>query len=63
MHEKEYSKCVIYNRNSGVYIYYMVSSWACEVTVILTQSVLLCVKISVNSQAQIATLTPSYFLL
>ena len=65
MREKEFLKCVIYNRNGDVYIWYMVASWACEVTVILTQKrllwVLLCVRISVTSQAQLATNTSSYF--
>ena len=37
MCEKEFFKSVLYNRNSDVYIQYMVASWACEVTVILTQ--------------------------
>ena len=37
LREKYCFKCVIYNRNSDVYIKYMVASWACEVTVILTQ--------------------------
>ena len=64
MLEKEFLKSVIYNRNSYVFIWYLVASWACEVTVILTQkvsSVLLCVKILVTSQAQLATDTSSYF--
>ena len=30
-------KSVIYNRNSYVYIWYLVANWACEVIVILTQ--------------------------
>ena len=37
MCEKEFLKCVIYNRNSDVYIWCLVASWAYEVTVILTQ--------------------------
>ena len=37
MREKDFFKYVIYNRNSDVYIKYMVASWACDVTVILTQ--------------------------
>ena len=66
MHEKEFLKCVIYNRNSNVYtcMWYMVASWACGVTLILSQetsAVLLCVGISVTSQAQLATITSSYF--
>ena len=36
MRENTFLKCVIYNRNSDVYIWYLVASWACEVTVILT---------------------------
>ena len=34
---KEFLESVIYNRNSYVYISYLVASWACEVIVILTQ--------------------------
>ena len=41
MREKELLKSVIYNRNSDVYIWYLVAIWACEVTVILTQKRLL----------------------
>ena len=41
MHEIEFLKYVIYNRNSGVYIWYLDASWACEVTVILKQKRLL----------------------
>ena len=37
MREKECLKCVIYNRSSDIYTKYMVASWACEVTVTLTQ--------------------------
>ena len=44
--------------------WYVVASWAYEVTIILTQketsSVLLHVRISVTSQAQLATNTSSY---
>ena len=54
MLEKEFLKGAIYNRNSYVYIWYLVASWACEVTVILTQK-RLCVRISVTSKAQLAT--------
>ena len=60
MQEKEFLKSVIKNRNSHVNIWYFVASWACEVTVILTQkssSLLLCVRISMTSQAQLATIT------
>ena len=39
--EKDFLKYVIYNRNSDVYILYLVASWAIEVTVILTQKRLL----------------------
>ena len=39
--EKEYLQYVIYNRNSDVYIWYLVASWACEVTLIPTQKRLL----------------------
>ena len=41
----------------------MVASWACEVTnphTIDASSVPLCVRISVTSQAQLATVTSSY---
>ena len=41
MRENTFLKCVIYNRNSDVYIWYLVASCACEVTVILTQKRLL----------------------
>ena len=53
----------MYSRNSDVYISYMVASRVCEVTLILTQKrpLLLCVRISVTSQAQLATTTSSYF--
>ena len=37
MREKEFLKCVIFNRNSDEYIWYMVATYACEVTLILTQ--------------------------
>ena len=37
MLEKEFFKSVIYNRNSYVYIWYLVASWAFEVTLILKQ--------------------------
>ena len=37
MREKEYLKCVKYNRNGDVYIWYTVASWAFEVTLILKQ--------------------------
>ena len=37
MLEKEFLKSVIYNRNSHMYIWYLVASLACEVTLILTQ--------------------------
>ena len=36
MREKEFLKSVICNRKRDVYIWYLVASWACEVTVILT---------------------------
>ena len=61
MHDKEFLECVMYSRNSDVYISYMVANWACDVTLILTQNRLLCLTISVTSQAQLATTTPSYF--
>ena len=62
MHEKEFLKCVIYNRNSYVYTWYVVASWALEVTVFLApKSLHRCVMILVTSQAQIATITSSYF--
>ena len=35
--KKEFLKGVLYNRNSDVYIWYMVASWVREVTVIFTQ--------------------------
>ena len=35
MREKEFLKSVIDNRNSVVYIWFLVASWGCEVTVIL----------------------------
>ena len=41
MREKEFLKYVIYNRNSDGYVWYMAASWACEVTLILTQKSLL----------------------
>ena len=55
-------KCHI-QQKKDVYIWYMVASWACEVTLILTQKMLLhCFFVSsVTSQAQFATITPSYF--
>ena len=63
MHEKDFLKrSVINNRNSDVYIWYMVASWACEVTLILTKkkeeafSLLLCVRIPVTLQAQQSTI-------
>ena len=37
MLEKVFLKSVIYNRNSYVYIWYLVASWACAVIVILAQ--------------------------
>ena len=37
MQEKEFLKSAIYSRNSYVYMWYLVASWACEVTLILTQ--------------------------
>ena len=37
MGEKEFWKNIIYIRNSYVYIWYLVTSWACEVTEILKQ--------------------------
>ena len=49
-------KSTIYNRNSYVYIWYFVASCACEVTVKESHTVLLCVRISVTSQAQLATM-------
>ena len=52
MCEKEFIKCVVNNRNSDVYIWYMVSTWACEVTNPHTKeasSVLLCMRIPVTS--------------
>ena len=64
MHEKQFLKSVMYNRNNDVYIRYMNAIWVCEVTLILTQeasSLLLCVRISVTLQAQLATITSSYF--
>ena len=39
MLETEFFESVIYNRNSYVYMLYMVFSWDCEVTVILTQKI------------------------
>ena len=53
MREKEFLESVIYNRKSDVYIWYVVASWACEVTLFLKQnrclnSVLLCVRILVT---------------
>ena len=58
---KSIFKSVINNRNSYVYMWYLVASWACDVIVILTQKKLLCVGISVTSQAQLATNTSSFF--
>ena len=37
MREAEFLEYVINNRNSDVYIWYLVASWACKVTVILPQ--------------------------
>ena len=37
MLEKEFLKSVKYNRNSYVYIWYLVASWACEAIRNLTQ--------------------------
>ena len=53
MGEKQIFRSLIYNRNSYVYIWYLVASWACEVTLILTQKrlhqlLILCMGISVN---------------
>ena len=58
MREKEFLECVIYNRNSDVYIWYMVASWAHTKE---ASPLPLCVKISVTLQAKLATISSCYF--
>ena len=45
--QKEFFKSAIYNRNKQVYVWHMVASWACEVTVILTQNNLLPIHVHI----------------
>ena len=60
MQEKLFLKSVINNRNSNVYIWYIVVSWVNPNTK-EASSVLLCVRISVTSQAQLATITSNFY--
>ena len=58
MGKKEFLKSVINSRNSYVHVWHLVVSWACEVTEIVTQrstEETFCVRITMTSQAQLAT--------